>query len=230
MTLFTRLIISFILTVVSFNFSAYKNTTDLFDIKPVLVFLVLEIIATYTKICLGFFQVAAIVILTLQVWRKYTDQLDAISFWLYFGISIWNGCLVIGCVVFISYIGHCLSKPDTENPQCYKATDKGVIFNAVAFMILSITLLIVVIPLFKSLRDLRSGNMQLTYGVQLLASIFAIFTFCYVTRTIYDLTVEVNLQFGNLFSGIALPLIWDGVPISMMLFYHFKNMTMLKQA
>ena len=173
---------------------------------------------------------AAIVILTLQVWRKYTDQIEAISFWLYFGISIWNGCLILGCVVFITYIGHCLNVSETQDPQCYNATNLGIIFNAVAFMILSITLLIVVIPLFKSLRDLRSGNMQLTYGVQLLASIFAIFTFCYVTRTIYDLTVSPNLEFGNLFSGIALPLIWDGVPISMMLFYHFKNMKMLKEA
>ena len=52
------------LTIVAFNIERYRdkptNTT-------IATFLGLEIVATYAKIGLGFFQVAAIIILTLQV-------------------------------------------------------------------------------------------------------------------------------------------------------------------
>lgn len=38
--------------------------------------LLLEILATYAKICMGFFQVAAIIILTLQVSQRYSESME----------------------------------------------------------------------------------------------------------------------------------------------------------
>ena len=89
------------------------------------------------------------------MWNKYTDNIEAIAYWLYFGVTVWNICIVIGVVVFISIIIHCLNTVgDVVGDGCYAVTEAGVICNATAFAILSLTLLVVVIPLFKALRDL----------------------------------------------------------------------------
>jgi len=66
--------------------------------------------------------------------------------------------------------------------------------------------------------------MELTQGVKMLFGVFFVFTICYVSRSIYDVTVEPNTNFPNLFSGMILPVFWDFMPISMMFAYHFKNM------
>ena len=58
----------------------------------------------------------------------------------------------------------------------------------------------------------------------MLASVFAIFTFCYTTRTIYDFTISNDLTFANIFSGICLPILWDAVPIFLMFAYHYQNL------
>ena len=62
----------------------------------------------------------------------------------------------------------------------------------------------------------------------MLAAVFATFTVCYLTRTLYDITVEPNLQFMNLFTGVCLPLIWDSLPISLMFAYHYQNLKLLQ--
>ena len=69
--------------------------------------------------------------------------------------------------------------------------------------------------------------MRLSYGIKMLSATFGTFTICYVSRAIYDCTVQPTLDFPNLFSGIAMPLIWDFVPIVMMYIYHFQNMRMM---
>ena len=58
----------------------------------------------------------------------------------------------------------------------------------------------------------------------MLFTVFIVFTFCYVTRTIYDLCVDPNLNFPNIFSGVVLPILWDFVPILLMFTYHYNNM------
>ena len=58
----------------------------------------------------------------------------------------------------------------------------------------------------------------------MLFAVFSVFTVCYVSRSIYDVTVEPTLDFSNLFSGVTLPLLWDLLPISLMFLYHWKNM------
>ena len=58
-----RLILAIIATIVIFEHSAAVEMSD----SILLTFVALQIGAAYAKICLGFFQVVAIVILTLQV-------------------------------------------------------------------------------------------------------------------------------------------------------------------
>ena len=55
----------------------------------------------------------------------------------------------------------------------------------------------------------------------MLAAIFGIFTFSYFTRTLYDWLVSPSLEFANAFSGIALTILWDFLPIFLMFGYHF---------
>ena len=79
------------------------------------------------------------------------------------------------------------------------------------------------VPLILALNNLSKGTLQLTKGVKMLTAVFAVFTFCYVTRAIFDLTIDPNLNFPNLFYGLLLPLLWDWVPILLMFVYHYKN-------
>ena len=127
-------------------------------------FLALQISATYAKISMGFFQVAAIVILTIQVNQKFIESIDRISYWLYFSITVWIICLIVGLVIFIVYIAHCLDEKKSEEGKvdCYKATHTGILLNASLFAFLTLLLILTVIPLFTSLTKLRKGRMELT--------------------------------------------------------------------
>ena len=101
-------------------------------------------------------------------------------------------------------------------------TDVGQKLNGVCFIILSVCLVATVLPLFKALRNVSQRSMQLTKEVKMLAVIFLIFTVNYITRTIYDFTVGVSLDFRAIYSGFLLPIFWDILPIGMMMFYHLK--------
>ena len=63
----------------------------------------------------------------------------------------------------------------------------------------------------------------------MLTSVFLVFTLCYISRTIYDFTIPTDLKFGDVLSGVCLPVLWDGLPISLMFTYHFLNLRLLKK-
>ena len=82
--------------------------------------------------------------------------------------------------------------------------------------------MVTVLPLFKALRNVSKRSMMLTKEVKMLAAISLVFTVNYVTRTIYDFTVGVSIDFRALYSGLLLPIFWDILPIGLMMFYHIK--------
>ena len=166
-------------------------------------------------------------ILTLQVKQKWTDSIDTISFWLYFGVTAFSLALVAGICIFFSFFLRCVNSNSDKEP-CQDIVTMGVILNATCFASLSLLLVITVIPLFSALNTLRKGRMELTQGVKMLSAVFGIFTFCYVTRTLYDILVPPSLEFPEIFSGVSLPILWDFVPIFLMLAYHFQNSRMLE--
>lgn len=217
-----RLALALMLTFVAYHIERYRNDKELAE-RATVVFLSLEIVATYAKIGMGFFQVVAILILTLQVKEKFAESIDTISWWLYFGITIWTAMLIIGVVIFIATVLSCLNNDNRPDSECFGETKTGIILNGVCFALLSVLLIVAIIPLFSSLRKLQQGKMQLTKGVKMLTLVFGVFTFCYLTRTLYDLLIVPNKNFGNLFSGVCLPILWDVVPISLMFAYHFQN-------
>ena len=71
--------------------------------------------------------------------------------------------------------------------------------------------------------------MELTHGVKMLSIVFSIFTFCYITRFLYDILVEPDLAFANAYSGFTLPIMWDFLPILLMFMYHIQNLRILKE-
>lgn len=64
---------------------------------------------------MGFFQVAAITILYFQVKQKYLDSMDSISYWLYFGVTVWNVMLILGITIFMSILNRCLSTESSSD-------------------------------------------------------------------------------------------------------------------
>ena len=127
--------------------------------------------------------------------------------------------LVLGVLIFIGKIFSCLDDSSETKGDCLGATRTGTILNGVCFALLSISLLAVIIPLFSALRALQQTRMELSKGVKMLALVFGIFTFCYATRTLYDWLVVPTLDFGNFFSGVSLPILWDFLPIFLMFTY-----------
>ena len=105
-----RLILAIIVTIVSFKHSPGDKVSD----TVFLTFVALQIGAAYAKILLGFFQVVAIVILTLQVKQLYPEKMDKISFWLYLSVTVWNSCLVLSVIIFCCVLIHCLNEKDGD--------------------------------------------------------------------------------------------------------------------
>ena len=214
-----RIAIAVMVVYIASDFVDYEED-DKRASNTIYVFLTFEIIAAYAKVCMGYFQVAAIIILTFQVKQIFQDSIDSISKWLYFGMTCWCIGLIIGAIIFTLYVLIC---PDQDDPQCFEATDIGIILNGANFVLLGLLLTLSMVPLILALNNLSKGTLQLTKGVKMLTAVFAVFTFCYVTRAIFDLTSDPNLNFPNLFYGLLLPLLWDWVPIFMMFVYHYKN-------
>ena len=68
--------------------------------------------------------------------------------------------------------------------------------------------------------NISKGRMELSKGVKMLAFIFFTFTFCYTTRSLYDIFFDTSLEFSKAFTGVMLPIMWDFLPISLMFLYH----------
>ena len=144
-----RIILAVITTVVAFDYTTeYELPASI-----LFTFVILQIVAAYAKICLGFFQAAATIVLTLQVKQKYTETIDKISFWLYLGVTIWNASLVFSVTIFCGILFQCLDD-ENDDRECYKQIDLGIILNGVCFAMLSIILIATVIPLFTALHTL----------------------------------------------------------------------------
>ena len=215
-----RIALAILVLMIAANGTHYESEQGTF----MFVGLTLEIVATYAKIMIGFFQVGAIVILTLQVRELYLEHINRISFWTYFIITVGNGMLLLGVVIF-SIVVYTSCKDAVEGSGCVKRkTDIGVKLNEACFVTLSICLIVTMIPLFGALLRLSKGRMELSKGIKMLFAVFAIFTLSYTTRTIYDIFIGTSVSFGGLFSGLCLPLFWDFLPTLLMFGYHFQNM------
>ena len=79
--------------------------------------------------------------------------MDKISYWLYFGVSVWNILLVIAATIFCIMLYNCLSDSNDDR-ECYEYTDLGTVLNGVCFALLSVLLICTVIPLFSALNRL----------------------------------------------------------------------------
>ena len=147
------------------------------------------------------------------------NHIDALTYYIYFGFTIWVSLILIAMVIFCVILARCF-KGDASNTTCEDMASIGQRCNASAFIILSILLVVTVFPLYYALRKLRKKSMTLTREVVMLASIFGLFTFTYLTRTAYIFWAGVTTSFLKFYLGLALPILWDVLPIGLMLVYH----------
>ena len=63
----------------------------------------------------------------------------------------------------------------------------------------------------------------------MLTSIFTVFTVTYIIRTVYDFLANIDGSFQSTFWGFALVIIWDLVPLWLMLRYHLKSSNALRR-
>jgi len=53
--------------------------------------------------------------------------------------------------------------------------------------------------------------------------IFSIFSFAFLSRSIYDFSTKLNGNFWTTFLGLLLPLFWDFLPLFLMALFHLKQ-------
>lgn len=82
--------------------------------------------------------------------------MDSISFWLYFGTTVWTASILVGATGFVLYIIACSS---SDTSDCASFVETGIFLNALCFAILSLLLVGTVLPLFQALNKLQKGSM-----------------------------------------------------------------------
>ncbi len=88
--------------------------------------------------------------------------MDSITYWLYFGVTVWSCLLVLAVVIFLIVLVNCLENDQETEDACYGATSVGLWLNAACFALLSLLLLGTMLPLCSSLKTLQAGRMELT--------------------------------------------------------------------
>ena len=132
--------------------------------------------------------------------------------------------------MFLTIVDVCLGRTNFDWTVCGKKTQTGQILNGAVFIFESILLIVVTVPLFKALLRLQAKNMKLTKEMKMLTTIFLVFTITYALRTVYDWVVPMNGHFGSTFVGIAMPIVWDLLPLMMMLQYHYNSLLAQRKA
>jgi len=96
--------------------------------------------------------------------------------------------------------------------------------NGTCFGLNSLALLVTSYALYITMRDINKQSMSIVKQVKVLVCIFTVFTLAYGTRAIWDFsTAELQLTFSNIFTEFTFPLLWDFLPIAMMLCFHFHE-------
>ena len=65
--------------------------------------------------------------------------------------------------------------------------------------------------------------------MKMLTSIFTVFTVTYIIWTIYDFLANLDGTFQSTFWGFALVILWDLLPLWLMLRYHLKSSKALRR-
>jgi hypothetical protein len=100
---------------------------------------------------------------------------------------------------------------------------KSKYINGTLFAVLFGFMVITSIPLCKVIHKATSSNRQLTSKVRWVTSIFALFMFAFLSRAIYDYSTKINGSYIAVFLGLALPLLWDFLPIFLMSLMHYRD-------
>lgn len=183
-------------------------------------------ISIYADVCLGMFQVAAMRVLTLQLRNEEPVQLVTSEQKIYkcvvaFTILFWLG-VIIDMIISIT----CENRADKSGKElsCLDGShQKAQYINGTFFLILFVLMTITAIPLCRVLSYATGFNRTLSSNVKWLTSIFALFTFAFMSRAIYDFATRMNGSFLTTFLGLALPLIWDFLPIFLMSLFHLRD-------
>jgi len=94
--------------------------------------------------------------------------------------------------------------------------------NGTWFGILFVLMVLTGFPLCRVVQRIMT-NQSLSSNVKWMTIIFAIWTFAFFTRSIYDYVTKMNGSFWTTFLGLALPLLWDWLPIFLMSLLHYRD-------
>jgi hypothetical protein len=132
---------------------------------------------------------------------------------------IWVGVLIDTSVSLI-----CQLRKE-NNSECLAGSNKqkSQYINGTLFAVLFGFMVITSIPLCKVIHKATSSNRQLTSKVRWVTSIFALFMFAFLSRAIYDYSTKINGSYIAVFLGLALPLLWDFLPIFLMSLMHYRD-------
>ena len=185
-------------------------------------------VSIYADINLGMFQVAAMRVLTLQLRNENPDTLQSTEIKIY-RITMFLCCLFwIGVLIDEVLSIACAKRASKLNRSDLKCLDAHLsrqgaqYLNGTWFAILFIMMVITGYPLCRVMQRVATSQV-LSSNVKWLSMIFALWTFAFLSRAIYDYVTKMNGYFWTTFLGLALPLLWDFLPIFLMSLLHFRD-------
>lgn len=182
----------------------------------------IQSLAIYGDIVLGFFQVAAMYVLSLQL-RFPKQDLTRKERNIYVCVVI-SGCLfTLGVILDVLLSAVCFKQVQKKKFCEVLGHQNAQRLNAIWFSILFVLMLVIAVPLCRVIHEKTGGNRTLASNVKRLTNIFMIFCIGFLTRAIYDFLADVNGRYFVVFLGLALPLFWDWLPIFLMARFHLDE-------
>lgn len=117
------------------------------------------------------------------------------------------------------------AKQDRNDLKCLSGhlSKQGAQYlNGTWFAILFVMMVITGYPLCRVIQKVVTTQ-ALSSNVKWLSTIFALWTFAFMSRAIYDYSTKMKGHFWTTFLGLALPLLWDFLPIFLMSLLHFRD-------
>ena len=163
-------------------------------------------------------------VLTLQLRNEDPEQLESSE------EKIYNCCMVCTAIIWIGVlistaVSMTCQLREEKNAACLSSNNKqkSQRINATMFAILFFLMVLVSIPLCKVIHKAAHSNRQLSKNVRWVTSIFGLFMFAFLSRSIYDYSTTINGSYVTVYLGLALPLVWDFLPILIMSLMHYRD-------
>lgn len=163
-------------------------------------------------------------VLTLQLRGDSAESLEKSEKRIYKWVIFLTMCFWLGVIIAIVLTTLCMKRGMGDKCADGQVDHQDTQYlNGGWFSLLFFLMVFTAVPLCKVLKELSEANRTLATNVKWLTTIFFIFTVGFLSRAIYDFVTTIDGNFITIYLGLALPLLWDFLPVFLMALFHLKE-------